>query len=159
MSDREPTGDAMISGFDTKMWSIVYEVFWKFHVPITFRNVLFMPELKVPHEVQFFVPFQTEKYEEIEKFINYELEKDNSESFDFKGDYIPGRKVLVYPFSGIHPYMTRQRTELMVKGMTDMFMKRIKYDLGDVPWYYKLKWIFWYRPLSFLKRVVESCLD
>ena len=133
MTQDDRSGDDYLCPFELHMWSLVQAVLFRWNTFVIFKwQSMNCPEQK-KGLIQFFVPRDCTHRYEIEKFLNYELEKEKQEPTDLGfadgSGKRPGQDVLVssvMPFSGIQFHVDRDIIEKMVKGLTMKIINDLK---------------------------------
>ena len=123
-------GDDHLSGFDKKMWQLVYYCLLKFQCPVLYKHHRGSPKDKIDAYVEFFVPVQHPKSHEIVQFLEYELEDEhmpgtvsNCCGHEY---YSPGRTVIIRQFSEMGMYCERDVWEELSKNAMDHFIQLIQ---------------------------------
>lgn len=119
-------GDDCLSSVDHQLWSIVNHVLLHWHTLVIFKWQMYnVPKLENGF-IQFFVPYDAEKRDEIIAFLEHELEPLKLEA---AADW-PGRDIEIYAsieiFNGLEPYMERDKSEAIARRFAEDFLRRIK---------------------------------
>jgi len=119
-------GDDFLSSVDRQLWSIVSHVLLNWHTLVIFKWRMYnVPKLQ-NGLIQFFVPYDAEKRDEIIAFLEHELEPLKLEA---AADW-PGQDVQIHAsvevFDGLEPYLERDKSEAIARRFAEDFIKRLK---------------------------------
>lgn len=108
----ESEGDKHLHPLVHTAWSFAFEAMLKFHCYITFDTSLVAPGDTDYTSITFYIPGDHPAADKIVEYIKYEWELEVREPSEWFGVDIPGFKVHIFKYSGVHKYIGRNDMKL-----------------------------------------------
>lgn len=120
------SGDDLLSGNDRHLWSLCYSTLEKFGCLVIFKVRGPDVRYKLDRLIEFFVPGNHLRAEEVKSYLEEELRSEAMASEQVGEEYRYGCIPRVYYFSGVDGYLTREQMEPLIEKAVESFMEQFK---------------------------------